>query len=116
MFDVKLSGCYILQDMTYLRSFSKIVFFAALIALGNMLIVQPAMEIQKKSVVSHCQENSGDESTCCFICHPSHHQWLTPNWFVNKGALLASETFINPRVLFHSDPPAGSIFHPPSVL
>ena len=96
--------------------FSKAVLLVAVIALGNAFIVQPAMEIQKKHIASHAQENNGDESQCCFICHPSHHQWVAPTWPGGATRLVSTEPYLHKTSDLHSDPPIGSIFHPPHLV
>ena len=99
--------------MIYLKGLSKIAFVIVLMALGNSLIVQPAMEIQKKHIASHAQENNGDESQCCFICHPAHYQWIA-----NASTPGIKHTISTSHIAYHTavpypDPLIGSIFRPP---
>lgn len=85
-----------------------------LIALGNQLIVQPAIEIQKRHIAAHAQEeNGGDESQCCFICHPTHHQWIANNSASGiKQTVSTSYVYYNTSAAY-PDPLIGSIFRPP---
>ena len=99
--------------MIYLKGLSKIVFFVALLAIGNSLIVQPALEIQQKHVAAHAAENSRDESDCCFICHPAHFQWIA-NASAPSVSRIISTSFIQPHTFTaYPDPRIGSIFRPP---
>lgn len=91
-------------------------FAIALVALSNSLIIQPAMEIQKKHVTSHAQENCGDESQCCFICHPTHHQWMSNRVSDSSKPLTVSAAYQSQTFSFQPDPPVGSIFRPPLAI
>ncbi len=100
-------------DFKYL---SKIALVIVFIALGNSLIVHPAMELQKKHIASHAQESNGDESQCCFICHPAHYQW-----FVDASTVASKCTVSSTLVSYHTfaaspDPRIGSIFRPPLAI
>jgi hypothetical protein len=100
--------------MIYLKGLSKIAFVIVLMALGNSLIVQPAMEIQKKHMACHEQENNGDESQCCFICYPVR-------WIANASTPEIRHTVSSTFVQYHSftaysDPRIESIFRPPLAI
>lgn len=99
--------------MIYLKGLSKIAFAIALVALSNSLIIQPAMEIQKKHIAAHAQESGGDESQCCFICHPTHFQWIANGSTNSPQHLTVTTSYQHQVVSFHPDPPIGSIFRPP---
>lgn len=113
LFDVNNVGCYISHNMIYLKGLSKIAFAIALVALSNSLILQPAMEIQKKHMAAHAQEGGGDESQCCFICHPTHHQWMANRVSGSSHPLTVSTSYQPQTFSFQPDPPVGSIFRPP---
>lgn len=104
----------ILSHMIYLKSLSKIVFFIVLVALSNSFIIHPATELQKKHVVHHTQEDSGDESQCCFLCHTTHHQGIVSSGLGNESHVLSVSTYHAPlAVNFDPSPLLNSVFRPP---
>lgn len=116
LFDGTSIRCYIFHNMIYLKGLSKIIFVVALMALGNSLIVQPALELRSNHVATHEQDNCSDESSCCFICHPAHFQWIanTASTNVHRINFTSFVTHSTPSSV--PDPRIGSIFRPPVAL
>lgn len=104
--------------MIYLKGLSKIIFVVALMALGNSLIVQPALELRNNHIAAHEQENSGsgDESDCCFICHPAHFQWIANASNPSVKRIISTSFISHGTFSAIPDPRIGSIFRPPVAL
>lgn len=101
----------------YFMKAKKILFTIALCfsfaALGNAAILEPLRDVKSPKVFSHSAEKDSDESQCCFICHPAHHQWMANATVNSPHRLTCASSFQHQTVHFHPDPPIGSIFRPP---
>ncbi len=102
--------------MIYLKGLSKIIFVVALMALGNSLIVQPALELRNNHIAAHEQENSGNESDCCFICHPAHFQCIANSSSPGVKRIISTSFISHSNLSVVPDPGIGSIFRPPVAL
>ena len=94
----------------------KAILLVVVFALGNALMVQPALEIHKHKPIAHADEKASDEAHCCFICHPAHRQWAAPTWLSGAYHLISSGSYLHKTFDLHLDPPIGSIFHPPQAF
>jgi hypothetical protein len=104
---------HFVQLMIAKRFLFSLALFLSFAAIGNAAILEPLHDVKNPKAFSHTAEAGADESQCCFICHPIHHQWFA-NWPVSGLYPHTISTAYHDQVInFHLDPPLGSIFRPP---
>ena len=85
---------------------------AALVGIINLAVLETALAYQEDKVIS----SQMDETHCCFICHPTHHPWVSSDTLKLTPRILPSQEAVQVKIDLRIDPFPSSIFHPPLAL